>query len=251
MEAQRAGMGLKELAKRTLPPATLSTLRFAHARLRAPFDLRRRRRPLGEHYDRGKPIDRYYIENFLERYRTDVRGRVVEVGDRTYTMRFGGGRVTSSDVLHAKDGNPEATIVGDLTSGKNIPVGAFDCFIATQVFPFIYDVREAVAHAHAALAPGGVLLATLPSISQISRYDMEHWGDFWRFTDASARRLFGDVFGPGNVHVEIFGNVLAASAFLYRLGADELSLEELDDVDPDYPVTVTVRAVKAGTTGSA
>jgi hypothetical protein len=235
---------LKELAKRGLPSSTVSKLRIFRNRLTSPFDLRRRRRPLGDYYERGLPIDRYYIEGFLERHRADVRGRVLEVGDAVYTLRFGSDRVTRSDVLHVEPGNPEATIVGNLETGENIPAEAFDCFIATQLYPFIYDARTAIANSRKALAPGGVLLATLPSISQISRYDMEHFGDFWRFTDASARRLFGDTFGSENIEVKPFGNVLSACAFLYGLGADELTPEELDDLDADYPVTVTVRAVK-------
>ena len=236
--------GLRELAKRTLPASTVATLRILRAQLGSPFDLRRRRRPLGSHYERGLPVDRYYIENFLERHRSDVRGRVLEVADPAYTLRFGAERVTRSEVLHVESGNPQATIVGNLETGENIPSEAFDCFIATQLYPFIYNVRAAIANTRATLAPGGVLLATLPSISQISRYDMEHFGDFWRFTDESARRLFAEVFGSENVQIEIFGNVLSACAFLYCLGADELTRDELDDVDPDYPVTVTVRAIK-------
>jgi glycosyltransferase involved in cell wall biosynthesis len=236
--------GLRDLAKRTLPPSTIATLRILRAHLGSPFDLRRRRRPLGGYYERGLPIDRYYIENFLERHRSDIRGQVLEVGDPAYTLFFGAERVTRSEILHVESGNPQATIVGNLETGENIPAEAFDCFIATQLYPFLYDVRAAIANSRATLAPGGVLLATLPSISQISRYDMEHFGDFWRFTDESARRLFGEVFGSENVQVEIFGNVLSACAFLYGLGADELTHAELDDVDPDYPVAVTVRAVK-------
>ncbi|HYZ15796.1 MAG TPA: methyltransferase domain-containing protein [Candidatus Acidoferrum sp.] len=235
---------LRDLAKRTLPASTLATLRIWRAHLGSPFDLRRRRRPLGTYYDRGLPIDRYYIENFLERNRSDIRDRVLEVGDRDYTVLFGADRVTRSDVLHVEAGNPQATIVGNLETGENIPAEAFDCFIATQLYPFIYDVQAALRNSWRALAPGGVLLATLPSISQISRYDMEHFGDFWRFTDASARRLFGEVFGSENIRVEVFGNVLSACAFLYGLGADELSREELDDREPDYPVTVAVWAIK-------
>jgi hypothetical protein len=234
---------LRGLAKRTLPAAATASLRS----LRGPFDVRRRRRPLGRHYERGLPVDRYYIERFLERHRADVHGRVLESGDPDYTLRFGKGRVTRSDVLHVQPGNPLATIVGDLTTGENIPRDAFDCFIATQLYPFLYDVRAAVRTSYAALAPGGVLLATLPSISQISRYDMEHFGDYWRFTDASALRLFGEVFGERHVTVESFGNVLSACALLYCLGAGELTAAELDDSDPDYPVTVTVRAVKSVT----
>ncbi len=75
---------------------------------------------------------------------------------------------------------------------------------------------------------------------------MDRWGDYWRFTDASARRLFGDFFGEQNVTVETFGNVLAACALLHGLAAHELSRAELDYHDPDYQVLIAVRAIKQG-----
>ncbi len=195
-------------------------------------------------FDRGRPVDRYYVESFLEKHHRDIEGRVLEVQDANYTRQFGGDRVTHSDVLHVKEGNPEATIVGDLVTGNNIPVNAFDCMILTQVYPSIYDVRPAILHTYRALKPGGILLATLSGISQISRYDMERWGEYWRFTDASARRLFGEVFSPENVTVETWGNVLAACAFLLGLPSHELKSKQLDYHDPDYQVLITVRAVK-------
>jgi hypothetical protein len=194
--------------------------------------------------DRGQCVDRHYIEAFLGDNRDCIRGRVLEIGDPEYTRKFGGSAVTRSDVLHAVSGNPQATLVGDLATGEGIPENAFDCMILTQTFLCIYDVKAAVRNAYRALKPKGVLLVTIPGISQISRYDMDRWGDFWRFTDASSRRLFGEVFGESNVDVHTHGNVLVACAFLQGISAGELTQEELDYRDPDYQVTITVRAMK-------
>ena len=160
--------------------------------------------------DRGQPIDRYYIDAFLAKHSDDIHGSVLEIGDRGYTRKFGTGRVTHSDVLHAVPGNPEATLVGDLATGTGIPIQRYDCIILTQTLTHIYDLPSAVTHVCLALKPGGVVLATVPGISQISRYDMDRWGDYWRFTDASARRLFADVFRVENVTIATYGNVLAA-----------------------------------------
>ena len=118
--------------------------------------------------------------------------------------------------------------------------------ILTQTFNVIYNLPAAISYSYASLKPNGVLLATIPGISQVSRYDMDRWGDYWRLTDNSARRLFGDVFGEKNVAVEVYGNVLTACAFLLGLGATELKPEELDTCDPNYQVTITVRAQKPG-----
>lgn len=196
-------------------------------------------------FERGQPIDRYYIETFLFRNDADIKGNVMEIGDATYTRMFGGDKVIKSDVLHVTNDNPQATLVGDLITGDGIPSNRFDCMILTQTFPFIYDVKAAIANAHSALKPGGILLVTLSGISQISRYDMERWGDYWRFTNLSAKQLFGDVFGLSNIMVETHGNVLAACAFLQGLASCELKKSELDHIDPDYQVLITVRAVKS------
>jgi SAM-dependent methyltransferase len=194
--------------------------------------------------DRGQPIDRYYIEGFLNRHKADIHGSVLEIGDPTYTRQFGEDRVLRSDVLLAEPGHPGQTLVGDLATGQGIPESAFDCIILTQTLPFIYDMVLAVGNTYRALRPGGVLLATLPGISQISRYDMDRWGDYWRFTDASTRRLFAGIFDPQRLEVEIHGNVLAAVAFLHGLAVAEMKPDELDYKDPDYQLIITVRAVK-------
>ena len=211
------------------------------------FGSLRRVNPISRSFgiDRGKPIDRYYIEAFLEKHRHDIKGRVLEAGGYVnYTKQFGDDRVTHGDLLYPKVGHPDGTVIGDLATGSSIPSNVFDCLILTQVFPFIYDVKAAVAHSYRALKEGGVLLATLPGISQICRYDMEQWGDYWRFTDTSTHRLFGDVFQPENVSVEAYGNVLVACAFLHGLASRELTRRELDYKDPDYQLSIAVRAVK-------
>jgi hypothetical protein len=195
-------------------------------------------------FERGKPVDRWYIERFLAEHAADVRGRVLEVAESTYTGWYGGDDVTASDVLYAAECNPDATIVGDLTTGAGIPEAAYDCFICTQTLQVIYDIRAAVAGTRRLLAPGGVLLATLPGISQISREDNRDWGDWWRFTARSAQRLFSDVYGEEHVQVRQHGNVHAAAAFLYGLAAEDLAASALESTDPDFHLVMTVRAVR-------
>jgi hypothetical protein len=195
-------------------------------------------------FDRGKPVDRWYIERFLATHAADVRGRVLEVAESTYTQWYGGDDVTQSDVLYAAPGNPTATVVGDLSTGDGLPRDVYDCFVMTQTLQVIYDVAAAVRGTREVLAPDGVLLATVPGISQISREDRRDWGDWWRFTSDSARRLFADAYGPENVEVQAHGNVLSAACFLYGLAAEELSAEELTHRDPDFELLMTIRAVR-------
>jgi SAM-dependent methyltransferase len=210
------------------------------------FGSLRRVRPISNvfGFDRGQPIDRYYIEKFLTERADDICGRVLEIAEAEYTRKFGGSRVVRSDVLHAVAGNPNATLIGDLVTGSGIPKDAFDCIILTQTLQFIYDMPNAVKTTYQALKPGGIVHATFSGISRIASYDMERWGEYWRVTDRSAQRLFADVFGEANVAVETFGNVLAACAFLHGLSAHELRKRELDVHDPDYQITIAVRAMR-------
>jgi SAM-dependent methyltransferase len=195
-------------------------------------------------FERGKPVDRWYIEQFLRQNDQDVRGRVLELYEPTYTQWFGGDRVTHSEVLHHGDENPQATLIGDLRTGEGVPEGAFDTFIFTQTLHLIPDPEAAIRGTHRALAPGGVLLGTLPGISRVCTDDRPVWGDWWRFTTDGARKLFTDVYGEGNVEVDAVGNVLTAAAFLYGLSAEELEQSELEHRDTDYELLVTVRAVR-------
>ena len=206
----------------------------------------RRLQPIDRSYgwQWGRVLDRYYIEKFLTGFATDIHGRVLEVGENSYTLRFGGDRVNESDVLHYVSGNPKATIVADLTDAEHIPTNTFDCIILTQTLQFIYDVKAAIRTLFRILKPGGTLLMTCHGISQISRFDMGNWGEYWRFTSLSAQKLFGEVFTEDHVTVHAYGNVLTAAAFLYGLTAGELRQDELDYRDPDYELILGVRAIK-------
>jgi glycosyltransferase involved in cell wall biosynthesis len=193
----------------------------------------------------GQPIDRYYIEAFLDNHKQDIKGRVLEIGDSSYTRKFGGDRVLLAEALNADHDIKEATYNnGDLITGMGFPKGIFDCFILTQTLLFIYDIQSAIWNAYDALKPGGVLLATIPGISQICSREMELFGDYWRFTSASVKRMFGDIFGESNITVTTYGNVLTASAFLFGLTSHELKIEELNFHDLDYQVIIAVRAIK-------
>lgn len=211
------------------------------------FGSLRRLRPIGiDMGDQfGQPIDRYYIDKFLLAHAGDIHGHVLEIGTNHYTRTLGGNRVVKSDVLHVTENRPNVTIIADLVEGDDIASASFDCVILTQTLQFIYDVPAALRTVHRILKPGGVLLSTIPGISQISRYDMDRWGHYWSFTTLSTERLFGSLFPPESIQVNSYGNVLAATAFLYGLISKELKPKELDHVDPDYQLVISVRAEKS------
>lgn len=208
----------------------------------------RRLKPVSLDYgnSRGLEIDRYYIEKFLAEHASDIRGRVLEIKHNTYTVRYGQDRVTHSDVLHPVEGNPDATIVADLTKADHLPSNVYDTIIFTQTLQVIYDIRTTIATLYRILKPGGILLATASGMAQLSLNDFDKWGEYWRFTSLSARLLFEESFQAGNVTVRPYGNVLAAISFLEGLACEDLRQKELDAVDRSYEILIAIRAVKPG-----
>jgi SAM-dependent methyltransferase len=205
----------------------------------------RRLEPISRKFglDRGQAIDRYYIHGFLARHSEDIRGRVLEIKDSNFTRKYGGDRVTASDVLDIEASNKRATIVADLTRAEKVPSDAFDCIICTQTLHFIYDISEAVRTLGRILKPGGTLLATFPGIGQTRCKKLEEQY-CWALSTLAARLLCEEAFPGTNVEIEAHGNVLAAVAFLEGLAVQELRKEELDHHDPEYELLITLRAVK-------
>ena len=110
---------------------------------------------------------------------------------------------------------------------------------------FIFDVRKAIEGCFKLLKDGGVFLGTVSGISQISRYDMNRWGDYWRFTDLSLKKLFAEYFREENITIQMYGNVFAANAFLQGLALEDIEDKSLLNVrDIDYQVTLGIRAVR-------
>ena len=190
---------------------------------------------------RGTPIDSVYVERFIGTHAADIRGNVLEVEAPDYTTRYGTD-VARVEVL-AEDGTSAATVVGDLADAPQLPSEAFDCVIANSTLQSVYDVRAAFATIHRILATGGVLLATVPGIAKVEPGDGRR--EWWHFTGRSAQAVAEETFGPGNVEVETYGNVLTAAGVLYGLAAPDLRPEEIAARDPHYEVVVALRAVKS------
>ncbi len=194
-------------------------------------------------YDRGLPIDRRYIEDFLSSHADDIHGSILEVQEADYSRRFGAEGVKSSDVVDLSPDNPRAHVVADLRQAANISANRYDCVILTQTAHVIDDMASVVSECYRILKPGGTLLLTVPCVSRVClEYGPE--GDFWRLTEAGTRALFYEVFPPQGVETRVYGNVMTATAFLYGLATDELSEEEFADTDPYHPLLIGVRAVK-------
>ena len=200
-------------------------------------------RPLSDNwgYERGTPIDRYYIEAFLTKHAADVKGRVLEIQEDDYSRRFGGAAVTRQDILNIDHSNPAATIVGDLADPAILPADQFDCVLLTQTLHLVFDMAAAIANIRRSLKPGGVALITVPGISPTGPRGDYDW--YWSLTEESLRRLLKESFDEEKIEVASFGNLFAATAFLHSAAVEEVSRRKLDRCDPHYPVTVAARAV--------
>ncbi len=199
-------------------------------------------------FDRGGPIDRYYIETFLGKEADCIRGRVLEIADNSYTLKFGGSKVTQSDILHVDDSNPSATVVADLGHAPHLPDDTYDCLVITQTLQYIYEFRGALKTCRRILKPGGVLLVTVPGISPVdigwSRSSNEQADWFCSFSVIGMKKMMAEAFPSDSMDIGHYGNILSATAFLYGMGRKELEKGQLDTRDAKYPVIITVKATK-------
>jgi glycosyltransferase involved in cell wall biosynthesis/SAM-dependent methyltransferase len=220
----RRWVGLRACGRRRSPPP--GWLHYGNLRRLTPISA-------ASALDRGTPVDRYYVARFLAAHRADIRGRVLEVGNGTH-----GARPDGDDRVAQWETHPT------MTQAARAEASSFDCVILADVLTAEWDVREAVRRSADALAPGGVILATLPAIVGPEQDGASPSHRFWRFTALSARRLFEEHFDPASLTVEVHGNVLAGMAVLHGISAEELDPRELEHADPDYATLIGVRAVK-------
>jgi SAM-dependent methyltransferase len=204
-------------------------------------------RPLSMHYgdDRGTPVDRYYIDKFLSAHAADLRGRVLEVGEDSYSRRFGGVRIERQEVLHLHHGHPGATITGDITDPSTLAAQQFDCILFMQTLELVFDFNAAVANLRRALRPGGVLLLTASGVTAICN---NKWRNsfYWMFTPRALKGILESHFDSNHVSVEGFGNLYAATAFLHCAAVQDLSQRKLDRLpDPEEPEYVIVTGARA------
>jgi hypothetical protein len=161
----------KQVAQRVVPEALRFRIRLEGGRIvhvprvgHVRWGGMRRLAPISRDngYDRGTPIDRWFVEEFLRDHAEDIRGDVLDFYDDRNTRLFGGERVRSVEVVHRTPGHATATIAADLTDAPELASASFDCVLLTQTLHVIYDMRAALATVHRVLRPGGVVLATFP-----------------------------------------------------------------------------------------
>jgi SAM-dependent methyltransferase len=191
-------------------------------------------------FDRGTPIDRYYLRHFLRSQADALRGVVGEVSESRYTVEFGGDRVERVEVIDIDADNPKATIVTDLARPGGLPRDTFDCLVIIQTLQYTSPLNEALRTCLDALVPGGTLLLALPALTPHDPRIPED-RDYWRFLPAGVTALLHAAAPEARLHVQGYGNLVAALAFLHGVSAEELRPDELAHEDPRFPVLVCAR----------
>ena len=203
----------------------------------------RRRGPFSADFgfERGTPIDRFYLERFLHQHRALIRGAVLEIQAPIYTKLYGQGVEVSETIDISSAVSP--TYMCDLAqSDGHVPANRFDCFLLPNTLCVLRDVEGSLRHALRVVKPGGTILAATASafVPTVTDYP-----DYWRMTAAGWREVAGRVFDDGcRFEVEQHGNAVAAMASLLGLAAEELTTDELKANDLRYPVLVTLRCTK-------
>jgi len=192
-------------------------------------------------YDRGTPIDRIYIEDFIAKHRDAIRGACLEVHDTAYIKKYGA-KVIRADALDINDSNGLANIFGDIRNLKGlIADNTYDCLVINHTLNLLDDINAGISECYRILKPGGALLATLPGpIAPVNDSKFS----YWRLTKNAAKYLMAKHFDADKVLVETYGNVVAGQAFLTGLAAEELSKEEIAHNDPRFPIAITIKAIK-------
>ena len=196
--------------------------------------------PVSRRYGRehGTPIDRYYIEKFLDEHKRCIRGTVAEFADDAYTKRFGQ-KVMKSIILHV-NGWGENVIKADLVTGEGISESMVDCLICTQTIQFIFELESAIKNIYRLLKKDGVALITAHGIAQISLYDYRNWGEYWRFTKMAFQKLIDANCEGAEYEVSSYGNVKSCVSALYGMCIEDMDENDLTYDDEQYPFILGV-----------
>lgn len=186
-------------------------------------------------FERGTPIDRHYLHQFLDVHRDLITGDVLEVQTGSYTQRFGHDvrRADTFDIVPAF----APTFLCDFAHCESvIPSDTYNCLLLPNTLQHFRELDRCLAHALRVVAPGGAILASaggsLPLTGDVP--------DYWRLSPDGWRELLSRAWSDADIAVSGHGNCLAAVAAQLGLAVEELTPAELDVHDSRYPVLTTI-----------
>ncbi len=199
----------------------------------------RRREPLCQVFGlgRGTPIDRHYLERFVESSRPLISGDVVDVGgDPADRVRFRLDGLSSFRVLDVAD-RAGVDVVADVHDAAALPEGSVDTVLLFNVLEHVRDPRTVAANVHRWLRPGGRCLVMVPNAQRLHHAAEDHW----RFS-ATGLALVFDCFA--STEPRSYGSLTTVLASFTGAAAEELTAAELAEHQADHPVATCLVATK-------
>jgi SAM-dependent methyltransferase len=186
---------------------------------------------------RGTPVDRYYLDKFIQEIQTQIAGNILEVGgtpkDKDFYQVNPG---TSYRILNIEAG-PGVDIVGDVHDASLIAPESLDSVIIFNVLEHCYAPWIAVENIYKWLKPGGKCFAMVPSAVRVHATPVDYWRPLpdafsWVFKNYTQQKLY------------VYGNPITVIASYHGIAVEELTKAELDAFHPDYPVATCIVAEK-------
>jgi hypothetical protein len=186
-------------------------------------------------FERGTPVDRHYLHQFLDAHRRLITGNILEVQTGSYTERFGHAvrRADTFDIVPAF----APTYLCDFAHCESmIPDHTYDCLLLPNTLQHFRELDRCLDQALRVVVPGGTILASVAGLLPLTG-DV---ADYWRLSPDGWRELLARAWSGAEVTVAGHGNCLAAVAVQMGLALEELSDAELDVYDPRFPVLTTI-----------
>ncbi len=189
-------------------------------------------------YERGTPIDRYYIEKFLDSNQKYIQNKVMEVADNQYTCRYSK-NIKEALIMHVEGWDKDVVQI-NLETGNGVAkyANSIDCFICTQTIQMIYDIKTAMKNIYKMLKQDGTALITIAGIAGISLYDYYNWGEYWRVTPKALRMIMEETFDRNKIEIFGYGNIKTTIAFLYGLCVEDLGENDFTYDDEQFPMLI-------------
>jgi SAM-dependent methyltransferase len=185
-------------------------------------------------FDRGTPIDRFYLHKFLEQHQHLITGNILEIQRSQYTRIYG----HNLGLMHTVDIDPQhgPTFVCDLAHCEAVLASnTYDCVLLPNTLHLLREVEASLRHVLRVTRPGGVILAAAAGFVPLDGLE-----DYWHLSPAGWREVLASAWPGGEIIITGHGNCLAVLAANLGLAVEELSAPDLDYYDPHFPVCVTV-----------
>lgn len=187
-------------------------------------------------YTRGTPIDRFYLDQFVQGIRQEVVGVTLEIGGRQQNReQYGFQQATE---YHTLDSDPRsgADIIGDAHDSGSCAENCFDSIILFNVLEHCAKPWIVTENIYRWLRAGGKVFCMVPNVQRVHHDPV----DCWRILPDAFQTLFERFC----TRVTTYGSLLTSISALSGIASEELTWPELTHVDPQYPVATCVVAVK-------